>query len=202
MARLAAGDRAAFTHLVNHHLPSLHRYVHRLTGSAVEAEDLCQETFLRVWQRPGAYQPGRVRLTTWLHRVAHNLAVDQQRRRREIPASDGAAGDMAEDPLGAAAGDRGGNPAEDPAGDPAGRLAAHQAGHRLHAALAALPANQRAALVLCRVQGFSNAEAAAILGVGVRSVESLIARARRSLRRHLQQQADEPPSSSATDAAT
>jgi len=184
MARVQARDEAAFGRLVNRHVDSLHRYLTRLTGSTADADELAQETFLRLWQQAGSYRPGTVRLTTWLHRIAHNAAVDRLRRRRGEART--------------APGDVPGNPAANPsvpAGDlaldthdPETLAAAAETGHLLERAIAALPPSQRAALLLCQVQGFSNREAAEIIGQSARGVESLIARARRSLRTALMEE--------------
>lgn len=171
MAQVRSGDRAAFERLVHRHLDSVHRYLVRLTPSAADADELAQETFLRLWQRASSYRPGQVRLTTWLHRIAHNLAVDRFRRRHGEHTGLAEPEALAE---------------PDGAVTPDEQLALTRTGRLLDRAIAALPANQRAALILCQVQGFSNREAAGILGLSARGVESLIARARRSLRRTLE----------------
>lgn len=170
MARVAQRDQAAFSRLSSRHLASIHRYLVRLTGSRADADELSQETFLRVWQRADGYRAGTVRFSTWLHRVAHNLAVDELRRRRgeSLDADDEAAQGYI-----------------DPAAGPEQQHARARASERLEQAVRALPATQRAALMLCQVQGFSNQEAAEIMGMGIRAIESLIARARRSLREQL-----------------
>lgn len=172
MVQVRRGDHAAFGRLVSRHLPSVHRYLTRLTATSADADDLAQETFLRLWSHAASYRPGAVRLTTWLHRIAHNLAVDEFRKRR---------GDDETRP--------GPEPEEqaivDPLADPETQLAGQRLQRQLDAALEALPENQRAALLLCQVQGFSNAQAADILGVSVASLESLLARARRALRQRL-----------------
>lgn len=170
MALVRRRDPAAFGHLVRRHLASLHRYLTRLTGSTADADELCQETFLRVWQRAASYRPGKVRLTTWLHRVAHNLAVDELRRRRDPPG----AHEEAVDPVG-----------------PERLAEAAEADQRLRRALDRLPATQRSALLLCQVQGLSNREAASVMGVSVRGLESLLARGRRTLREALLDTADD-----------
>lgn len=172
MAQVQQRDQAAFDRLVGRHLPSVHRYLTRMTGSPADADELAQETFLRVWQRAGSYRPGKVRLTTWLHRVAHNLAVDRLRRRRHDV--DGPDHDSHEEP-------------DDPGSDPQALAERADTRRLLHTAMSRLPATQRAALLLCQVQGFSNREAASILAVTVRGLESLIARGRRSLRQALLQ---------------
>ena len=157
-------DQAAFSRLIDLHLAQVHRYLTRLTGSTADADELAQETFLRLWQRAASYRPDQAKLSTWLHRIAHNLAVDELRRRRP--------GTQESDQ----------EPEGDETTDPERLAAFEETGRRLEAAIGTLPANQRAALLLCQVQGFSNREAAGILGVTVRSLESLVARARRSLR--------------------
>lgn len=187
MARVQVRDEAAFGRLVDRHVDSLHRYLTRLTRSPADADELAQETFLRLWQQAGSYRPGTVRLTTWLHRIAHNAAVDRLRRRRgEARAAPGAVpGHSTGNPCATA------GPAGEPTldtRDPESLAAAAETGRLLERAIAALPPSQRAALLLCQVQGFSNREAAQILGQSARGVESLIARARRSLRTALMEE--------------
>ena len=167
MQRIRARDQAAYRELLRRHLDPVHAYLARMTRSRSDAEDLTQETFLRVWQKASAYKPGRVRPTTWIHRIAHNLCVDAFRRRRGPDSKP--VGDPVEE-------------VEDRAADPYLQLAAHRTQERLESALAALPDNQKAAIVLCQIQDFSNGEAADILGVNVRALESLLARARKTLR--------------------
>lgn len=180
MAQVVARDQPAFARLVARHLDSVHRYLTRLTRSPADADELSQETFLRLWQRADSFRPGTARLTTWLHRIAHNLAVDAMRRR---PATVDVPAPQLQEMI---------DGMVDPAADPEVLAASERRGQRLEAAIAALPPNQRAALLLCQVQGFANRDAAAILGVSVRSLESLIARARRSLRQAVAE-ADAPP---------
>jgi RNA polymerase sigma-70 factor, ECF subfamily len=183
MARVVQRDEVAFARLLARHLGSVHRYLTRMTTRA-DADDLAQETFLRLWLHAASYRPGTVRLTTWLHRIAHNLAVDEKRRRgsdlriaiEKIPPQRPLPQEQARE-------------AEVPGAataEPHAEAMAAETRHHLDQALVALPPNQRAALLLCQVQGLSNADAAVVLGVSVRSVESLVARARRSLRVHLQ----------------
>ncbi len=160
---VASGDTRAFEALLSRYLDRIHGYLLRLTGVAADAEDLAQETFLRVWRKAGSFEPGRVKVSTWLHTIAHNLAIDSFRRRRETLLEH-----LPE--------------AADELADPARQFDGKETTALLEAALAELPENQRAAVLLCQVQGFSNAEAAEVLGVGLRALESLLARARRRLR--------------------
>lgn len=162
MQRVASGDPGAYRELSQRHLAAILRYAARLLADASEAEDVVQETFLRVWQRASDYEARGSKLTTWLYRIAHNLCVDRLRRRR------------AEDPSALdrhSSGDR-----------PGRRLDQAELAAAVQSATAKLPERQRAALALCHYEGLSNAEAAEVLGCNVEALESLLSRARRSLR--------------------
>ena len=163
MERVRARDQAAFGRLLARHLSAIHGYALRLTRSHADADELAQETFLRVWTKADTYRPGTAQFATWLHRIAHNLCMDQLRRIHPEPL---------EDPDGHAS--------EHPG--PEREAASREAATRLQQALSALPEAQRAALLLTEVQGLSNQQVADIMNLGVRAVESLLARARRTLR--------------------
>jgi len=165
MQRVGAGDAAACSVLVERHLPPIVAFAARMLADRAEAEDVAQETFLRLWRHAGAWRP-RARLSTWLHRVAYNLCIDRLRRARPAPL------DEAHDP-------------PDPAPDAAAGLARQQTAAIIAAALAALPERQRAAIALVHYQELGGSEAAEVLGVGVRALESLLARGRRTLRAEL-----------------
>jgi RNA polymerase sigma-70 factor (ECF subfamily) len=167
MERVKTRDGAAFECLLARHVTPIHRYVMRLVQSPADADELAQETFLRVWSAAETYRPGAVRFTTWLHRIAHNLCVD--RLRRSPP-------DQLDDPDALLC----------ESGDPERAVAARETAARLHRALGALPVAQRAALLLTEVQGLSSRQAAEVMDLGVRAVESLLARARRTLRERLE----------------
>jgi len=165
LARVAAGDHAAWSMLVSRHLPRLVAFSWRILGNWSEAEDVAQECFARLVHKAPAWRPGGASLSTWLHRVATNLCIDQRRR----PASQ----TLALDDFDADALATGGAAETDGALDTV---------RTVRRALARLPERQRAAIVLVHYQGFGNIEAAATLAVSVEAVESLLARARRALR--------------------
>ena len=170
MAAVCKGDQPAFNRLLDRHLDAVNGFLLRMTtGNRPLADDLSQETFLRVWQKAASYRPGRVKVSTWIHTIAHNLAVDHFRRRSE------AAIDDATEPA-------------DPRGGPDDSLARQQSATVVHDMLDQLPLNQRNAVVLCHLRGFSNEDAAHVLGVGVRALESLLARGRRRLKQLMQVQ--------------
>ncbi|HPA39501.1 MAG TPA: RNA polymerase sigma factor [Phenylobacterium sp.] len=161
--RVASGDPAAVRALAARKLPRLMSLAHRMLGEAAEAEDVVQETMIRAWRQAPSWTPGAARFDTWLHRVALNLCYDRLRRRREV-ALEGAPEQTDDGP----APDRG--------------LEAADVGRRVSAALQALPDRQREAVTLCHYQDLTNIEAAAVMGVSVEALESLLSRGRRALR--------------------
>ena len=163
MLRVAAGDGKACRALVQRHLAPVTAFARRVLGNQTDAEDVAQDVFLRVWTKAGTWRPGTAKLTTWLHTVALNLCRDRLRRRPTAPLE--AVGDP-----------------PDPSPDAVAVVQRGEVAQRVDRALKALPDRQREAIVLCHHQGLSNAEAAAVLGVGVEALESLLARGRRTLR--------------------
>jgi RNA polymerase sigma factor (sigma-70 family) len=132
----------------------------------MEAEDVAQEAFVRIWKQAPHWKEGEARFDTWIHRVALNLCYDRLRGRREDPVAE-----LPDEP--------------DHDAQPDLQHDARERDERVRAALAKLPARQREALVLNYYQELSNIEAAALMGITVDALESLLARARRSLRAQL-----------------
>ncbi|UFN47841.1 sigma-70 family RNA polymerase sigma factor [Roseomonas sp. OT10] len=159
----AEGDRLAFDQLAVRHLPRLHAIALRITGRAAEAEEVAQEAMLRAWQQAARFDPDRAQVGTWLYRIAANLAIDRVRRAGAAPLDEVA------------------EAVADPQPGPEEVLATKQRDARLAAALAGLPARQRAAIALAYDQGMSGAEAAAALSVSTRALEGLLRRARQLL---------------------
>jgi RNA polymerase sigma-70 factor (ECF subfamily) len=84
-ARVAQGDRRAFETLYNRYASIILGVALRITDERSTAEDVLQETFWRAWQNASSYQPERGSFTSWLFRIAHNLAIDAYRRRSVRP---------------------------------------------------------------------------------------------------------------------
>lgn len=165
LARYGAGDRAAARALTLRLVPRVLGYATRLLGDRAEAEDIAQEAMLRLWRMAPGWRPGEAQVSTWLYRVVSNLVTDRRRARARHPAD---TLDDAPEPADAAPAALTQLIAQD-------RLAA------LDAALALLPDRQRQAVVLRHLEGLANPEIAAIMGIGVEAVESLIARGKRGL---------------------
>ncbi|MDW4550360.1 RNA polymerase sigma factor [Defluviimonas sp. D31] len=156
------GDPEAARLLTARLAPVAYRVAARMLGDPAEAEDVAQEAMLRLWRLAPDWQGGAARVSTWLYRVAANLATDRLRRRRTLP-------------LDAAA-----EPADERPGAVAGLVAQDRAA-ALEAALMRLPERQRQAVVLRHLEGLANPEIAEIMEVGVEAVESLVARGKRGL---------------------
>ena len=173
MARVQRHDQEAFTRLLDRHLVGLQRFLTRMTGNAADADEVSQEAFLRIWSHAGRWQPDRVKFTTWLYRIARNLAIDRHRKNRTTSDDDVT---MIVD--------------ESP--DTAHAIDAERRQRVLRDAVAELPERQRTALMLCQFEGMSNQEAAAVLEVTVEALESLLSRARRTLKTTLRPLFDQP----------
>jgi RNA polymerase sigma-70 factor, ECF subfamily len=166
LALVAAEDSAAFAILVRRHTPRVHALALRMTASPADAEEIAQEAFWRVWTGARKWRPGGPRFTTWLYRIVVNLCIDRERRRRirrlvqldpELEPADQAVSAEAR------ASDR-------------SDLALVMEG------IGRLPERQRAAILLSAEGEQSNKDIAAALGTTEKSVESMLVRARRTLR--------------------
>lgn len=166
IARAASGDRAAMRTLVTAHSPAIYALAFRMLHRAEDAEDVTQETFLRAWKMLPRWRPD-AKLSTWLYRVALNLCHDRLRKPREAL--------FAEPP----------ERADTDTLAPDAQLRKSQRQAALSHAMAKLPDRQRAALTLTALQGQTNKEAADIMAISVEAIESLLARARRSLKKTL-----------------
>jgi len=162
----AAGGMPFFESLVDRYRKSALRVARRRIGQPAEAEDLVQEAFLRVHCHARQYDPEAAPFETWFFSILINLCRNAIKRNRSFLFVE-----LSED-----------MPAIDDIED---NLAHKEEGAALAAAVARLPPNQRLALILRYYEGFSHSEAAAALGLSVRAFGSLLARARRSLRREL-----------------
>ena len=163
VARVCQGNRNAYADLVARHLPAVEVYARRILGDEYLAQDIAQDVMLVLWQRSDRFNPQKSRLTTWLHRIAHNRCIDLLRKPRYKAFEDAhepaVQSPTVQEPRGAAS---------------------------IDAALCELPESQRTALVLTYYQNFTNREVALIMSSSVRAVESLLCRARGNLKKHLE----------------
>ena len=163
MARLASGDMSALGELTRRHQRKVLELAFRTLGAWDLAEDVAQETFLRVYRAAKRYQP-TAKFTTWLYRIVVNLCLDEKRKQAKA----GASLEPAAHEQYSASND---NPVEK-----------EEMTKLVRAAVQALPERQRLALVLHRYDGLNHAEISEVTGWTQSAVESLLVRAYANLR--------------------
>jgi len=158
----ARHETAAFAEIVRRYQQPVYRVVWRMMGGHADSEDVAQEAFLKLWQNPKQVRdPGA--LKGWLMRVASNAVIDRSRKPKH--------GNLDTAPEIADDGAR-----------PDAPLDQGQAATLVNQAIASLPERQRLALSLVYFEGMSNIETASVMDISIEAVESLLARARRTLR--------------------
>lgn len=161
MVLIQKKDHQAFTHLVERHTQRFFAAAYRMVGREETAEDIVQEAFLKLWKTPNLWKEGKgAKFTTWFYRIVVNMSIDHMRKTKGTVLTD--ITDHIAD----------GQKAQDK------ELLEKERQESLENAIQALPENQKAALNLCFYEGVSNKDAADILGIGVKALESLLMRAK------------------------
>jgi RNA polymerase sigma-70 factor (ECF subfamily) len=174
MLKLKKGDRDALGALVQRHRKPLINFIYRYTANAAESEDLAQEVFMKVFQSASRYEP-KAAFSTWLYRIATNIALNYIRDRKPYLTQSIENGQDEQDEA----------PRHelcDPATLIEDALMEQERVSMIRHALAALPDNQRLAVILTKYQDLSIKEAAEILKCSENAVKSLIFRAYTTLR--------------------
>ncbi len=177
MESQASWSAPSWEQIVAEHSARVYRLAYRLTGNRHDAEDLTQETFVRVFRSLSGYTPGS--FEGWLHRITTNLFLDTARRRSRIRM----------DPLGE---DAERVPGGAGLGTPERGFEHGNLDHDVQRALDQLSPEFRAAVVLCDIEGLSYEEIAVTLGIKLGTVRSRIHRARAQLRESLAHRAPRP----------
>ena len=172
VAAAARGNRQAYDQLVRKYQDRLMMTVGRVVRDRSDAEDVCQEAFLRAFVHLPTFT-GRSAFFTWLCRIALNVAIGEHRRRARAPFRELQADTARQEPL-----DHGDLPGD--------RLMRRESVSRLRQALAALPPDQRDVLVLRAVNGLNYHEISRRLDLNIGTVRSRLHRARQELRDLLQ----------------
>jgi RNA polymerase sigma-70 factor, ECF subfamily len=177
MERLAGGHDDALNGLMERHATPVFRFLCRLLGNEEDANDLAQESFVRVYQHRERFRPSE-KFTTWLYTIAGNLARNHHRWRSRHPqVSLDAPSGAAEGSLGDVLASSQASPGE--AAEAAERAAA------VRAAVDGLPEGMRESVILCEWEDMSMADAAAVLQTTPKAIESYLYRARKILRERL-----------------
>jgi len=164
--RLAADDEAAFRMLVERHIDRAYAIALRIVGNAADAEDVVQDTMLKIWSHRGRWQHGRAKFSTWLYRVISNRCIDLRRKPRTenvetVPeVADGQPGAVE-------------------------IIERNELNGMLELAMQRLPEQQRIAVIFSYHENMSNGEIAQVMDTTVAAVESLLKRGRQQLRQLL-----------------
>lgn len=171
-----AGDQSSFTHLVENNLPIIYRYAFRLTRDEGDAQDITQETFVKVWRNISKFDLNK-NFRTWILAIAHNTALDLLRKKKDLVFSEFDTNE-------------GGNTIADTLADPSPlppEIFAHAENKKLlDHAMSKLPLNVREVLVLHYHEGLTFAEIGDILEKPLNTVKSQHKRALDSLREILE----------------
>jgi len=163
MRSIAKGDKTAFTFFLRRHLRPLVAFANRYMNARSDAEDIAQEAMTRVWTHAERWREIGSSPRSWLYRIAYNLCIDEIRKRKTVVDDYVLVDDSTPE-----------------------RLVEQQLNElSVRAAIHKLPERQRSALWLSAYHGLSNKEAAEILDTTIEAMESLLTRARRSLRQEL-----------------
>lgn len=167
MESVAEGDHEAFARLLERHLRSMVALAQRISGNRADADEIAQEAFLRLWTHASKWDSqGKASVKTWLSRIVTNLCIDRHRKRKPSPLDE--IGEMAD-------------PTADVFASSSVQSKRRFVGHLLQD----LPARQRAAVVLTYYNDLRGTEVAEAMNLSIKAVESLLVRARRTLRDRL-----------------
>jgi len=164
ISRISKGDEDAFAMLLNRYQKGVYRFAYQFFGNAAEAFDIAQETFLRVYElSSGFHSKGSVRFL--IMRIAKNLCIDFARRKKPVFMD---------------------NPPDETNGETScSALLKKEVSNMLAAAVQELPENQRTAVLLRHIEEMRYAEIAEVMDTSVGAVESLLVRARKTLKNRM-----------------
>lgn len=163
LERIAGNDQDAFRVLVERHIDRAYGLALRILNNRADAEDIVQDTLLKIWLHRGRWESGRAKFSTWLYRVVTNRCIDVRRQPRsedleQVP-------EVADNkPLAIA------------------EIQKHEVNTMLDTAMGRLPDQQRVALILSYHENMSNGDIAEVMQTTVVAVESLLKRGRQRLR--------------------
>lgn len=162
---VANGEKPAAEALVRAISPKLFRTAYRIMQNAHDAEEITQETLIRILTISKTWKAGQARIETWAYRVATNLCFDKLRAKSRFEQGSDELEDFMDNSPTAEA-----------------ELVNREIANHIDRALATLPHRQRAAIVLTYYEGLNAKLAGEALGVSVEAIESLLARAKRTLK--------------------
>ena len=167
-ALISQGDAIAFQVLMERHINMHLSFAERMMGNRQEAEDIVQDAFSKLWIHAEKFDPSRSKFTTWFYRIVMNRCLDKKRKKTSLPLPQN-------------------YETVDQREDPSESLAKKQRERTIRQALNKIPGRQRAAINLCYFEGLSNQQAADILKLNIKALESLLCRGRKNLKTLLEE---------------
>jgi len=156
MEMLKSRSAQAFSILVKRHTSYFYKVAYRVVLERETAEDIVQKAFLKIWEKPNLWQPSKAKFKTWFYRIVCNLAIDDKRKFKTVELNFDVEDTHEEQNL--------------------------DEQKLLYKALKSIPTRQRAAIMLVYFEEKKQADAAKILGIGIKALESLLSRAKDALR--------------------
>jgi RNA polymerase sigma-70 factor (ECF subfamily) len=168
MALVLQKDQAAFAELVTRHSSRFYALAYRTLFDKVAAEDAVQEAFVKLWRQPQQWRGDEqaVKFTTWFYRVVVNLCLDINKKKTPFALADGF-------------------DVEDDDSNIETQLQQQQQQSLLDSAIAGLPEHQRTAINLCFYEKLSNQQAAEVMGLSLKALQSLLIRAKTALKQRV-----------------
>ena len=167
ITELQSDDPVVFGRFVRNHQKLVFSLLGRMGFSQTEAEDLAQDTFLRVWQHRKSYQPDRAKISTWLCTIARNIALNEIAKKARRPVGSNEQTDT--------------TIATDSASSPEHQTALQQDIKQLNQTLQALNADDRSAIALHYAEELSTSDAAQVMGCSSGAFRTRLTRARKKL---------------------
>ncbi|MXZ49367.1 MAG: sigma-70 family RNA polymerase sigma factor [Rhodobacteraceae bacterium] len=168
LKRFVQGESVAARILIEKYSPQLYRMACRSLGNTSDAEEIVQETMVRLWRFAPEWKPGKARISTWLWRVASNLCIDRIRERERFSDKTTEEVDASESQVAS--------------------LIHQDRVRAIQIALGQLPARQNQVIVLKYFEGHGNKEVAQIMSASVESIEGLYSRGMKKMREILMDQ--------------
>jgi len=166
MAALVSGDQTAYAALITRHADRFLSVATRLMGNQASAEDMVQDAFIKLLTRADKFNAEAGRFTTWFYRVVSNRCLDELRRKRPVALPEG-------------------YDKEDETAQTDASLIERDKKEAVEGALNTLPERQKLAITLCYFEELSNKEAAEVMDINIKALESLLTRGRQSMKNQL-----------------
>ena len=163
MARIVLSDRAAYAALIARHTNRFLALAERLLVNRALAEDVIQDVFLKIWLRADSFNPDAGKFTTWFYRVVTNKCFDEKRRKQTVALPENFE-------------------IVDESKNSDATLEDKDRAIQVASILKKLPERQRLAITLCYYSELSNKQAAEIMDLNIKALESLLSRARATLK--------------------